>query len=105
MLGRGKTTISNELNRNKVSGAYNAQKAQAKATVRRKAAKFQAKKIVTNQTLQAFVDKSLLDSQSPGAIAGRLKARLEPGLPYVSRDTIETYIASVHGRRIEYELK
>ena len=26
-------------------------------------------------------------------------------LPYVSRDTIETYIRSVHGRRIEYQLK
>jgi len=26
-------------------------------------------------------------------------------LPYVSRDTIETYIKSVHGRRIEYQLK
>ncbi len=26
-------------------------------------------------------------------------------MPYVSRDTIETYIRSAHGRRIEYELK
>lgn len=26
-------------------------------------------------------------------------------MPYVSRDTIETYIKSVHGRRIEYQLK
>jgi IS30 family transposase len=43
--------------------------------------------------------------QSPQAIAGRLKAGLEPGLPYVSRDTIETYISSVHGRSIEYKLK
>jgi IS30 family transposase len=46
-----------------------------------------------------------MQRQSPGAIAGRLKAGLEPGLPYVSRDTIETYIKSVHGRRIEYQLK
>jgi transposase, IS30 family len=55
--------------------------------------------------LQQFVDKALLQRQSPGAIAGRLKAGLDPGLPYVSRDTIETYIRSVHGRRIEYQLK
>ena len=34
-----------------------------------------------------------------------MKAGLEPGLPYVSRDTIETYIRSVHGRQIEYQLK
>jgi len=46
-----------------------------------------------------------MQRQSPAAIAGRLKAGLEPGLPYVSRDTIETYIRSVHGRRIEYQLK
>lgn len=105
MLGRGKTTISNELNRNEVAGAYNAQKADTKAKVRRKAAKYQGKRIVANSDLQQFVDKALMQRQSPGAIAGRLKAGLEPGLPYVSRDTIETYIRSVHGRRIEYQLK
>ena len=105
MLGRGKTTISNELSRNTVSGAYTAQKAHHKAAVRRKAAKFQGKKIIATPKLQQFIDKALLDRQSPQAIAGRLKASLEPGLPYVSRDTIETYIASVHGRRLEYQLK
>jgi transposase, IS30 family len=47
----------------------------------------------------------LLSGQSPEAIAGRLKAGLEPGLPYVSRDTIETYIKSVYGRKLEHELK
>jgi len=47
----------------------------------------------------------LLSGQSPGAVAGRLKAGLELGLPYVSRDTIETYIKSVYGRKLEYELK
>ena len=46
-----------------------------------------------------------MQRQSPEAIAGRLKAGLEPGLLYVSRDTIETYVKSVHGRRIEYQLK
>jgi len=105
MLSRGKTTINNELNRNEVTGAYNAQKANTKSKVRRKAAKYQGKRIVANTKLQGFVAKALLQRQSPGAIAGRLKAGLEPGLPYVSRDTIETYIRSIHGRRIEYQLK
>lgn len=105
MLGRGKTTISNELKRNVVSEAYDARKAQAKARVRRRAAKFQGKKIVANQELQTFVETALLAGHSPQAIAGRLKAGLEPGLPYVSRDTIETYIASAYGRSLEYELK
>lgn len=60
---------------------------------------------MSNQLLQTFVDTALLASHSPQAIAGRLKSGLEPGLPYVSRDTIETYIKSVHGRQIEYQLK
>ena len=104
-LGRSVSTISDEINRNTVNGEYIPGKAQVKATIRRKAAKYQGKRIVSNQPLQAFVDKALFAGQSPGAIAGRLKAGLEPGLPYVSRDTIEEYIRSVHGRRIEYELK
>lgn len=105
MVGRGKTTIHNELHRNQVNDEYNGDKAHAKATVRRRAAKFQGKKIVANQTLQQFIDQALLSGQSPEAIAGRLKAGLEPDLPYVSRDTIETYVKSVQGRRIEYQLK
>lgn len=84
---------------------YDPDKATAKANVRRKAAKFQGKRIVANRNLQNFVDKALMQRQSPAAIAGRLKAGLETGLPYASRDTIETYIRSVHGRRIEYQLK
>ncbi len=85
---------------------YDARKAQTKAAVRRKAAKYQAKKIVVKQELQTFIDEALLAGRSPQSIAGRLKAGLAPaGLPYVSRDTIETYIRSAHGRRIEYELR
>ncbi len=110
MVGRGKSTISDELRINRVAGDYTADGAHQKAANRRRAAKFQAKRIVANQELRAFIDQALLGRldvppQSPGAIAGRLKAGLEPGLPYVSRDTIETYIRSVHGRKIEYGIK
>lgn len=105
MMGLDPSTISRELNRNSINDIYVAKKAQSKATRRRKAAKFQGKKIVANPDLQDFIDKALMQRQSPEAIAGRLKHGLEPGLPYVSRDTIETYIKSEHGRRIEYQLK
>lgn len=106
MLGRGRTTISDELRVNAVSGAYVGGKAHLKAQVRRKAAKFQGKRIVDNPDLQRFIDAALLSGRSPQSIAGRLKAGLAPdNLPYVSRDTIERYIKSVHGRRIEYQLK
>lgn len=104
-MGRSISTISDEINRNSINGLYDPDKAHTKSTTRRKAAKFQGKKIIANQDLLTFIEKALMQRQSPGAIAGRLKARLEPGLPYVSRDTIETYIKSVHGRRIEHQLK
>lgn len=103
-MGRGKTTISDELNLNAVAGEYNAKKAQAKMVVRRRASKYQSKKIVEHLPLQDFIHQALLSGQSPEAVAGRLKAGFEPSLPYVSRDTIETYIRSVYGRKLEYEL-
>jgi len=105
MLERDPSSISRELKRNKVNNVYIAKKAQAKSYTRRKASKYQGKRIVANKQLNDFIDKALMQRQSPEAIAGRLKAGLEPGLPYVSRDTIETYIRSVNGRRIEYQLK
>lgn len=103
-LGRSVCTISNELKRNAVAGEYLPGKAHHKAYVRRKEAKFQGKKLVDNQPLLQFIEAELLKLQSPSAIAGRLKTGRD-GLPYVSRDTIEEYIRSVHGRRLEYQLK
>src|SRR5476651_1523086 len=105
MLKRSPNTISYEFKQNVVNDVYAANKAHHKVTTRRKAAKYQAKKIVANQDLCAFIEKALMQRQSPQAIAGRLKAGLEPGLPYVSRDTIEAYIKSVYGRKLEHELK
>lgn len=103
-LGRGVGTISDELNRNKVAGVYDSEKAHTKSQVRRKAAKFQGMTIVANPGLQDFIEQALLKQQSPGAIAGRLATGLD-GLPFASRDTIERFIRSVHGRRLEYQLK
>ena len=105
IIGRGRTTISDELSRNQVAGEYNAKKAQAKMVVRRRDSKYQSKKIVEHLPLQDFIHQALLAGHSPEAIAGRLKEGLEPDLPYVSRDTIETYIKSVYGRNLEHELK
>jgi IS30 family transposase len=105
MLQRSPNTVSYELDRNKVNDEYVGGKAHAKAAGHRKAASFQGKKIVRNPILREFIDKALLDGQSPDAIAGRLKAGIEPELPYVSRDAIEEYIRSVRGRNIEYQLK
>jgi IS30 family transposase len=103
-LSRGVGTISDELKRNKVAGIYDPRKAHTKSQVRRRAAKFQGMTIVASKALQTFVKGELLKQQSPGAIAGRLATGID-GLPFASRDTITRFIRSVHGRRIEYELK
>ena len=103
-LGRGIGTISDELSRNQVAGIYDPSKAHTKSQVRRAAAKYQGRKIAINPGLRRFVEAALLSQQSPAAIAGRLATRIE-GLPYVSRETIEKYIKSVYGRRVEYALK
>lgn len=103
-VGRSVSTISDELKRNAVAGTYVPSKAHTKARVRRRAAKFQAKKIVDDHELRQFTEQELLKRQSPAAIAGRLATGLD-GLQYASRDTIEEYIRSVHGRQLEYQLK
>jgi IS30 family transposase len=104
VLNRSVSTISYELKHNMVAGSYAPGKAQHKATVRRKASKYQGMKIVAEPELQAFIEQALLQQQSPAAIAGRLATSID-GLPYASRDTIERFIASVHGRKLEYRLK
>ena len=54
--------------------------------------------------MRAFVEANLLDGQSPGAIAGRLKYR-EKDLPCVSKDTIYRFLRSPYGKIIGLRLK
>lgn len=104
-LGRAGSAIWNEVNENKVSGVYDPVKAHHKAYVSRHDAKYQGKKIVENKELKVFVEKCLLDGQSPEGIAGRLKHKHEKGLLYISKDSIYRYIKSPYGRKIEAKLE
>ena len=93
------------MERNKTNDVYEPKKAAHKAYVRRKYAKYQGMKIVENSNLKMFIEKSLLESQSPEGISGRLKFKREKGLPYVSKDSIYRYVKSVYGRKIETALR
>jgi IS30 family transposase len=104
-IKRAVSSISDEIKRNTVKGEYEPKKAHHKAWVRRKNAKYQGKKIVTNMGLRIFVENTLYDDQSPEAIAGRLKEKRENDLPYVSKDSIYRYIKSPYGRNIESHRK
>lgn len=101
MIGRSGSAVWNEYNRNKVNRRYDPAKAQHKAYVKRKYAKYQGKKIVDNTDLQDFVEEKLYDDQSPESIAKRIKKH-EKRLPTISKDSIYRYIKGVYGRRIEY---
>ncbi len=72
-LNRSVSTISDEIKRNSVDGRYQPKKAQHKSYARRINAKYQGRKIVANPKSREFVEKHLLDDQSPAAISGRLK--------------------------------
>ena len=99
LIGRSPNTISQELGRNLVKRSYNPKKAQHKAYVRRKYAKYQGMKIVGHNALRKEITARLYDDQSPEAIAGRV--RRSQDMPSISKDAIYRFIASVYGRRIE----
>lgn len=103
-LKRSASTVSCEIQRNKVKSSYDPKKAHHKAYKRRKYARYQGKKIVAHIHLRAYVEEKLYDDQSPEAIAGRLRKR-DRHLPYVSKDSIYRYIQSPYGRNIETHRK
>ncbi len=102
-LGRDRSTIYRERTRNMVKGEYVPRKAHHKAYVRRKYAKYQTMRIVSDMKLRDYIDTHLRLQWSPEQIAGRLAH--EAGLTPVSAPTIYTYIRSPYGRQLEYELQ
>ena len=103
-MGRGKTSIYDEIKNGKVKGVYNPKKAHQKAYRRRKYAKYQGMKIVQNKELREFVEHALFDDQSPQNIAGRIRKH-EKHLPNISKDVIYKFIQSPYGRKIEHHRK
>mgnify|MGYP001610871656 CR=1 FL=1 len=100
-MGRSPNTVSGELRRNRVKGVYDPKKAQHKAYVRRKYAKYQGMKIVGHDALHREIMARLYDDQSPEAIAGYIRKNKKWVLPSISKDAIYRFIASVYGRSIE----
>jgi IS30 family transposase len=103
-LKRSVSTISYEVNNNSTKGIYDPIKANHKAYIRRHNASFRGKSIVKNKKLRQFVESSLLDGQSPEAIAGRLKYQ-EEDLLFISKNTIYRFLRSPYGKTIGLKLK
>ena len=110
-LNKTASAISQEIKRNRrsmnsksgVPGEYIASVASQKAKCRRREASRRYKAILGNPALRKFIDHALLGLQAPEAIAGRLKTGIE-NLPYVSRNSIERYLHSIHGEAIRVEI-
>lgn len=103
-LSRSVSTVSDEVNNNSVRGKYDPEKAQHKAYMRRHMASFRGKSVIASKELRSFVEKYLLDGQSPAAISGRIKYQ-EKNLPYASKGTIYSYLRSPYGKIIGLKLK
>lgn len=98
------STVFDEMERNSIRGRYDPRKAAHKAYVRRKYAKYQGMKIVERDELRTFVERGLKEGRSPESIAKRVTRR-ETHLPTISGDSIERFLKSVYGRKIESERK
>lgn len=87
-----------------MKGKYDSVKARHKAYVRRHNASFRGQRIVNHGKLRLFIEKNLLDDQSPEAISGRIKYQ-EKSLPHISKDAIYQYLRSSYGKIIRLKLK
>lgn len=103
-LGRSVSTVSEEISRNSIKEKYFPKIAQNKMSWRRRNASFKGQMIVSCKRLRDFIEKNLLDKQSPEAIAGRLKYQ-ETRLPYVSKNTIYRFLNSPYGSLIKFKLE
>ena len=99
-LKRPKSVIWYELQKKRARRVYDAAYAKYLSYVRPRRRRSIGKKIALDPALRMFVEGTLMDDQSPDAIAGRLR-RVQCAIAYVSPAAIKRYVKSVYGRRIE----
>lgn len=78
VLKRGSTTISDEIKKNSTNGVYDPIKADRKARLRKRMAKFQWKKINQDEKLRTYIIEKLKLGWNPDEIAGRMKLEKQP---------------------------
>lgn len=99
-LDRPKSVIWYEVQKKRKGRPYDAEYAHHLSYVRRKYSRAVGRTIALDFDLRSFVEKHLLDDQSPENISLRLK-RIEKDLSYASASAIRRYIKSSYGRKIE----
>jgi IS30 family transposase len=94
-LGRGLSTISEEVNANGGRDEYDATKAGHRAYLKQWRKKRNCNKVALNSHLTSFVEKNLERGWSPETISARLK--VQSGVGYASGKSIRKYIGKRHG--------
>jgi IS30 family transposase len=90
ILGRGLSTISEEVNENGRRKRYNGNVADHRAYLKQYWKKKNCNKVAMNGHLSKFVEKKLSLGWSPETISMRLE--IQSGLPYASRKSIRKFI-------------
>jgi IS30 family transposase len=94
-LGRGLSTISEEVNENGGRMAYSAERAVRRAYWKQYGKKRNCNKVAMDGHLTRFVEKKLVAGWSPGAISSRLER--QSGLQYASEKSIRKFIGNRSG--------
>jgi IS30 family transposase len=95
VLGRGLSTISEEVNENGGRENYNARIAQHRAYLKQYWKKRNYNKVAMDNHLSKFVEKNLRKGWSPETISKRLE--IQSGLKYASGKSIRKFINVRHG--------
>jgi len=96
VLGKSPSSISREVNNNKVNGVYVPDKAEYKAYFRRYRAKSQCMKINVNLWLENYIEEKLTLRWTPEQIAGRLKLENED-TAVISPKSIYNWLGTARG--------
>ena len=97
-LKRYPSTLSREIQRNMVNGAYDPLKANHKAYIKRRFAKYQGKKIMTNLLLRIYIEERLKLFWSPEVISGRMRQERQPF--YASKTSIYQWLYGSYGQSL-----
>jgi len=89
-LGRGLSTVSEEVNKNGGREKYQAERSIRKAYWKQYRKKKDCNKVACDGNLSKFVEKKLEAGWSPGSISARLE--VQSGLQYVSEKSIRKFI-------------
>ena len=95
-LNRSAGSLSDEIKRNSINGIYDPLKANHKAYVRRRYAKYQGKAINENEDLKEYIGLRLEQGWSPDVISGRMRLEKQPF--YASKTAIYEYLYSSYGQ-------